>query len=84
MQCWSSTLMSSAVVVDRVGPYLPAAIYAFGLAGRLGLTMILVLTSDLIGLMSIQWYLCYLTLTYVFRQVLRIQSALFSLLQGRA
>jgi phosphatidylinositol glycan class Q protein len=84
----SPRMVTSAYAHDSAGvlrflqPYLPAAIYFIGLSGWSGVTMILSLSSDLLGLFTVHLYVSYLCATAVFANILRTAGSLWNLFRG--
>lgn len=90
---WSSKLLiillklemllnSSTGVLSHVAPYFPAIIYFIGLSGWAGLTMSMSLVSDLLSLLTVHLYVCYLLATAVFANQLRTAGSLWNLFRG--
>jgi hypothetical protein len=71
-----------AGVLHLSRPYLPLVIWAIGASGRTGLTLILSLSSDLLSLLTVHLYVCYLCATAVFAHMLRTVGSLWHLFRG--
>lgn len=69
--------------MNWTSPYLPHVIFGIGLSGCLGMTFILSLLSDVLSVLSLHIYLCYLLATTVFRQQLRLALSLWHLFRGK-
>ncbi|KZT56985.1 Gpi1-domain-containing protein [Calocera cornea HHB12733] len=69
--------------LNIVGPHFPLAIYLVGSSGMMGLTMSLSLLSDLLSLLSLPLYLCYMTVTTVFSSQLSAAYSLFNIFRGK-
>jgi phosphatidylinositol N-acetylglucosaminyltransferase subunit Q len=52
-------------------------------SGKLGVTMLLSLTSDILSLFTIHLYVCYLGITAVFRLLLTIAGSMWNLFRGQ-
>jgi phosphatidylinositol glycan class Q protein len=63
-------------------PYFPSIIYFIGTSGRLGLTMVLSLLSDLLGILTFHLYICYLIGTAIFSVQLTTAGSLYNLFRG--
>lgn len=62
--------------------YFPSIIYLIGVGSWGGLTLGLSLLSDLIGLLTMHLYVCYLVATAVFANQLRTAGSLWNLFRG--
>ncbi|TFY53933.1 hypothetical protein EVJ58_g9161 [Rhodofomes roseus] len=70
-------------VLRNVGPYYPALLWMVGAAGCCGMTMIVSLLSDIISLLTVHVYVCYVLSATVFRQVLGLAGSLWNLFRGK-
>lgn len=69
--------------LDLLAPYFPAMLRVIGLMGRLGMTMILSLLSDLLSVLTGHLYLSYLIATVVFSRLLNVAHSLWNLFRGK-
>ncbi|KZO95819.1 Gpi1-domain-containing protein [Calocera viscosa TUFC12733] len=69
--------------LNLLAPHFPLVIYLIGSSGMLGLTMSLSLVSDLLSLLSLPLYLCYMTATTVFSSQLSAAYSLFNIFRGK-
>ncbi|CUA74925.1 N-acetylglucosaminyl-phosphatidylinositol biosynthetic protein gpi1 [Schizosaccharomyces pombe 972h-] [Rhizoctonia solani] len=70
-------------ILKMATPYFPLALYCIGSAGSLGITMILSLISDGLGILTLHIYVCYLLATTVFARLLKLIGSLFNLFRGK-
>ncbi|CAE6414358.1 unnamed protein product [Rhizoctonia solani] len=70
-------------IFQETTPYFPLLLYCIGSAGALGTTMILSLASDLLSLLTLHTYVCYLLATTVFSRLLKLLGSLFNLFRGK-
>ncbi|CAE6449071.1 unnamed protein product [Rhizoctonia solani] len=64
-------------------PHFPLILYCIGSAGVLGTTMVLSLMSDLLSILTIHTYVCYLLATTAFARLLKLIGSLFNLFRGK-
>ena len=84
-------LISLRTVIDRYftgglhlfAPYFPVMLRIIGLMGRLGMTMILSLLSDLLSVLTGHLYMSYLVATVVFSRQLSVAHSLWNLFRGK-
>jgi phosphatidylinositol glycan class Q protein len=63
-------------------PHLPALVRLLGAAGAGGLTLLLALAADALGLATAHLYGAYLACTFVFARLLRTARSLWNLFRG--
>ncbi|PVF99115.1 Gpi1-domain-containing protein [Serendipita vermifera] len=73
---WGRTLAFMA-------PHLPTLIYVLGASGRLGVTMMLSLSSDTLSLLTVHIYISYLAATSVCHYILLTAGSLWNLFRGK-
>ncbi|GAA6000804.1 phosphatidylinositol N-acetylglucosaminyltransferase [Rhodotorula paludigena] len=69
------------VVLEPVLRYLPVAL--IGCAGMLGASSLLALAADLVALLTLPFFACYVVATLVYRWSLTTLGALFNVFRGR-
>ncbi|KAI0657593.1 N-acetylglucosaminyl transferase component-domain-containing protein [Cubamyces menziesii] len=70
-------------LLERAAPYFPALIWAIGIAGCCGMTMIVSLLSDTLSLFTAHLYACYIISATVFRHQLSLAGSLWNLFRGK-
>ncbi|KAI0332188.1 Gpi1-domain-containing protein [Cubamyces sp. BRFM 1775] len=70
-------------LLERAAPYFPALIWAIGIAGCCGMTMIVSLFSDTLSLFTAHLYACYIISATIFRQQLNLAGSLWNLFRGK-
>ncbi|KAH9903313.1 N-acetylglucosaminyl transferase component-domain-containing protein [Cubamyces lactineus] len=70
-------------LLERAAPYLPALIWAIGIAGCCGMTMIVSLLSDTLSLFTMHLYACYIISATIFRHQLSLAGSLWNLFRGK-
>ncbi|EIW53284.1 Gpi1-domain-containing protein [Trametes versicolor FP-101664 SS1] len=70
-------------LLTRMAPYFPALIWLIGLSGCLGMTMIVSLLSDTLGVLTAHLYACYFISATIFRHQLSLAGSLWNLFRGK-
>ncbi|KZT64436.1 Gpi1-domain-containing protein [Daedalea quercina L-15889] len=70
-------------VLRSIGPYYPALFWIVGAAGSCGMTMIVSLLSDIIGLLTLHLHVCYVLSATAFRHELGLARSLWNLFRGK-
>ncbi|KAJ1309781.1 hypothetical protein OPQ81_006546 [Rhizoctonia solani] len=70
-------------VLHIATPHFPLILYCIGSAGALGTTMILSLISDVLSILTLHTYVCYLLATTVFSRLLKLIGSLYNLFRGK-
>jgi phosphatidylinositol glycan class Q protein len=74
--------MHYEALLKHVYPNFPTLIWIIGCTGVLGITMILSICSDVLGLITIPLYISYLAATAIFRVQITMAGSLFRLFRG--
>ncbi|KAH9925134.1 N-acetylglucosaminyl transferase component-domain-containing protein [Fomitopsis serialis] len=69
-------------VLRSMGPYYPALLWVVGAMGCCGMTMIVSLLSDIIGVLTSHLYVCYVLSATAFRHQLGLAGSLWNLFRG--
>lgn len=75
-------IIFSEAVLSMLLPYFPSIVYAVGLSGLLGMTMIISVTSDILSIVTLSIYVSYLCAAYIFSLQLIMAGSLFNLFRG--
>ncbi|KAI0772949.1 Gpi1-domain-containing protein [Trametes elegans] len=83
--CYSLIGVVSAFgwLLKHAAPYFPTLIWLIGLAGCCGMTMIVSLLSDVLSVLTVHLYACYLISATVFSQQLSLAGSLWNLFRGK-
>jgi phosphatidylinositol glycan class Q protein len=73
----------SVDLLHRAAPFFPLLVQTIAISGIGGLAFVLVQISDVLQVLTIHIYLCYLVTTTASHQLLHILSALWNLFQGQ-
>ncbi|KAI0634356.1 Gpi1-domain-containing protein [Trametes polyzona] len=69
--------------LTKAAPYFPTLIWLVGASGWCGMTMIVSLLSDALGLLTAHLYACYFISATVFRHQLSLAGSLWNLFRGK-
>ncbi|KAI0363975.1 Gpi1-domain-containing protein [Pilatotrama ljubarskyi] len=70
-------------LLERIAPYFPTLIWVIGVGGCCGMTMIISLSSDVLSLLTVHLYACYLISATVFSHQLSLAGSLWNLFRGK-
>jgi phosphatidylinositol N-acetylglucosaminyltransferase subunit Q len=69
-------------MLSMVMPYFPHMVYAVGLTGPLGMTLIISMASDLLSILTSSIYVSYFCAAGIFSLQLTMAGSLFNLFRG--
>ncbi|KIY44688.1 Gpi1-domain-containing protein, partial [Fistulina hepatica ATCC 64428] len=64
-------------------PFLPAVIYALGLASCCGVTITISICADMLSFVTAHLYLCYIVTSVVYHRMLETAGSLWNLFRGK-
>ncbi|TRM66599.1 N-acetylglucosaminyl transferase component-domain-containing protein [Schizophyllum amplum] len=70
-------------LLHRTTPFLPAIIYATGVAGHVGVSFAVSMASDLLALATAHTYICYVVSNAIYARMLKTAGSLWNLFRGK-
>lgn len=77
------TMILIADILQRGAPYMPTIIYVVGTLSCGGMTVAISLLMDMLALLTLHLYLCYVLARAVYQRMLRTAWSLFNLFRGK-